>query len=135
MRHPGKMIKEVLAHVLRKPVTVQYPAVKIEMPPQFRGRLKFDAAKCIGCKLCVRDCPAGAIAITKRPDGGIDAEIDLSKCIYCAQCVDSCPKSALEATGEFELAGLDRDNLKLVYHGQPKPAAQAKPAPDAEKKP
>jgi formate hydrogenlyase subunit 6/NADH:ubiquinone oxidoreductase subunit I len=121
MKTPGKMVCQVLASVFKKPATVNYPTVKVTMPENFRGKLKFDGAKCIGCKLCMRDCPAGAIVITKRTDGGFDAEIDLSKCIYCAQCVDSCPKAALAATTEFELASLTRGPLKVTFHGPAKP--------------
>ena len=68
------------------------------MPEQFRGRLKFCAEKCIGCKMCVRDCPSGAIKIRKVGDKQFEADIDMAKCIYCGQCVDSCLKKALEIT-------------------------------------
>jgi formate hydrogenlyase subunit 6/NADH:ubiquinone oxidoreductase subunit I len=133
MKLPGRMLTEVLLHVFRKPATVKYPSVKIHMPKGFRGRLKFDPSKCICCKLCMKDCPTDAIVITKREEGIVECAIDLSRCIYCAQCVDSCPKDALEATPEFELAGLKRARLKVVFDGPgPKPA-QPKPAPTPEK--
>jgi len=118
MRLPGRMIWQVLSSIWKKPATVLYPAVKVDMPPRFRGKLKFDASKCICCKLCMKDCPTDAINIVKLPDGRVEAQIDLSRCIYCAQCVDSCPKKALEATPEFELASLDRETLKVVFDGE-----------------
>ena len=129
MRRPGRMLREVLHSALRKAATVRYPAVKSPMPEGFRGQLHFEAEKCIGCKMCMRDCPTGAIVITKLEDGRLQANIDMAKCIYCGQCVDSCPKAALEATGAFELAQLQRDKLRQVYVGEPKPKV------DAEKKP
>jgi formate hydrogenlyase subunit 6/NADH:ubiquinone oxidoreductase subunit I len=115
---PGKMIKEVLSHILKKPATILYPKEKIEMPDKFRGKLKFDPSKCIGCKLCMKDCPSGAITITKIGEKEFQAEIDLASCIYCAQCVDSCPKKALEATKDVELAQLDKAKLKVVFRSE-----------------
>jgi formate hydrogenlyase subunit 6/NADH:ubiquinone oxidoreductase subunit I len=122
------MLQETLRSVMRKPATVLYPFVKITMPDKFRGRLRFTPEKCIGCKLCMRDCPSNAIQIRKVADKQFEAEIDCAQCIYCAQCVDSCPKKALEATGEFELAQLDRRKLTTTTRGQP-PAVTAAPAP------
>ena len=119
MIRPGKMIKQVLQSIFKKPATTRYPFVKEPNPKSFRGKLKFYPEKCIGCKFCMKDCPANAITITKMPDGKFECAVDLGKCIYCAQCVDSCPKKALEATNEFELASLDREKLKVVFRANP----------------
>ncbi len=86
------------------------------MPEGFRGKLKFDPAKCIGCKMCVRDCPSGAIEIRKLGVKEFELEINLARCIYCGQCVDSCLKKALEITAEFELAKLDPAQLRVVFN-------------------
>ncbi len=113
------MLKQVLRSVFKKPATTHYPFTKAVMPDKFRGKIKFYPERCIGCKLCMRDCPSGAIEIRKTADGKFECDIDLGKCIYCAQCVDSCMKKALEATREFELAALDRNKLKVTYSAKP----------------
>ncbi len=112
MIRPGKMFREVFKHLFKKPATIKYPAESANMPDRFRGKLKFYAEKCIGCKLCMKDCPADAIHIEKIGDT-FEATVDLDKCIYCAQCVDTCPKKALEATTKFELAQIDRKKLRV----------------------
>ena len=121
---------------MSKSATTKYPFVKFDMPDRFRGKLVFHPEKCICCKLCMRDCPAAAINVRKLPDKSIECVIDLSRCIYCAQCVDSCPKAALESSREFELAGVSRVPMKVVFHGEPPPAPAApaaQPAPKPDK--
>ncbi len=143
MTKPGKMVNEVLKTLFQKPATVRYPYEKITLPERFRGRIRFSANKCIGCKMCMRDCPSSAITITKVGDKQFQAEFDLDKCIYCAQCVDTCPKKALEITGEFELAQLNRSKLKVVFHAEPRQPEPERPKAEgpavaegvAEKKP
>ncbi len=115
MAKPGKMLLTLLQALGLKPATVKYPFVKQQMPENFRGKIAFDYQKCIGCKLCMKDCPADAIKIEKVADKKFEAIFDLDKCIYCAQCVDSCPKKALSATSDFELAQLSRTKLKIKY--------------------
>ena len=118
MIRPGKMLKQVLSSIFKKPATTKYPLTKATMPDKFRGKIIFYPERCIGCQMCVRDCPSRAIEIRKVGDKKFECHIDLGKCIYCAQCVDSCVKKALEATKEFELASLDRSKLKVTYHAE-----------------
>ena len=65
MRKPGKMTRQALSSAVRKPATVLYPFERLTPPPAMRGKIVGDANKCIGCKLCMRDCPSDAIHIIK----------------------------------------------------------------------
>lgn len=113
MTRPGKMLPFIFKMLTKKPATVLYPFVTVKMPEDFRGKLKFEADKCIGCKICMRDCPSDAIIIEKIGEKQFKAEVYLDRCIYCGQCVDSCPKRALKNTKDYELANYTRDKLKV----------------------
>jgi len=107
------MLPEALKNMFEKPATEGYPANRGDVFPNMRGKLNFEADKCVGCKLCSRDCPTGALTIEKIGDKQFKAVLRLDKCIYCGQCADSCNKSALSCTHEFELASLSQEDLKV----------------------
>lgn len=130
MRKPGAILFEALPHVFKKPATCSYPRVRAQMPDNFRGKLVTTGVKCVGCKACMRDCPAGAITVAKVAEKQFEITIDLARCIYCAQCVDSCPRKVLKSSKAFELASLDRGALKVMISNEsPIPASPEPEAP------
>lgn len=52
---------------------------------------KHCAVGCIACKICEKNCPAGAITVTD-----FVATIDQSKCISCGKCVEKCPRKVIK---------------------------------------
>lgn len=70
-----------------------------------------DKNMCIGCAICVKECPVNAISIKNRK-----AEIDMKKCIRCGKCHEVCPQEAVRHDSEkipFEVA----ENLKEIENG------------------
>jgi len=110
MRLP--LLKEVLKSIISKPATIQYPKEETPIEPDARGRHYADLQKCIGCSLCMIDCPANAIKMEKIPEvyeqpkrnpKKIYPVIDYFKCIYCYRCVSICPTDAYVTTPEYRL--------------------------------
>ncbi|MBD3370076.1 4Fe-4S dicluster domain-containing protein [Candidatus Fermentibacteria bacterium] len=67
---------------------------------------------CIGCGLCVAECPTGAISLS---DGKV--VIDPETCILCGLCTSSCPTDAivtLSDSDHFVLFGVDNESGATV---------------------
>ena len=99
--------KETLICLKAGRVTLPYPARSQPVPPKFRGRPIFDAAKCIGCAGCANNCPAHEILVFD-----VCQEVRILKylgrrCTYCGRCADVCPEKAITMSTEFE-TGTDR---------------------------
>ena len=54
-----------------------------------------DKDKCVGCEICVEECPVGTIFIKDEK-----AEIDMSGCIRCGICHNVCPEDAVRHDSE-----------------------------------
>ncbi|MFH0966132.1 MAG: 4Fe-4S binding protein [Methanobacteriota archaeon] len=120
-------VSMVLRQLFKKPATNLFPAKNlppsitaylnavaggtasinppVQTPSRFRGKIRYDRDTCIGCKMCIRVCPANAIEFlpdTKR------VRIWVTQCIFCSQCNEVCPKGSLSMSDEFLLATEDR---------------------------
>lgn len=118
------MLPQVFAQLFKKPWTNKFPAKyqpsnttaylkavgegkakinpPVETPSGFRGKIQYDKEKCIGCQLCIKVCPSGAIEF--KPEEK-KIRIYLARCCFCSQCNDICPTNALSMSNEFLLAG------------------------------
>ncbi|MGB9914769.1 MAG: 4Fe-4S binding protein [Candidatus Bathyarchaeales archaeon] len=110
------MMKELWAHLFKKPATSKYPLVKAEVPEGFRGKQVYDINLCISCGLCARDCPAKAIEMVEF-EGKRRPLFHLDLCIFCYQCAESCPRNAIKSSRFFELATTNKADLVIKPTG------------------
>jgi NADH-quinone oxidoreductase subunit I len=134
------MIREMLTGMgitLRKlftrPVTVQYPDQRPDVPDRYRGRIILTSdpsgeERCVACYLCSAACPVDCITIeaAEREDHRRYPRafrINFNRCIFCGLCAEACPTLALQMTTDFEMAETTREDLiyekedLLVPHG------------------
>ncbi len=56
--------------------------------------IKIDQERCIGCGMCVKDCPCHAIRLKDQC-----AEMFMENCMECGHCLAVCPKAAVSMHG------------------------------------
>jgi len=83
---------------------------------RFRGRLDFDRAKCIGCRLCTRVCPANAIEYLAESK---KVAIHNDRCCFCAQCTEICPPKCLTMSEAFMISSYNRKESVVTDSGKP----------------
>lgn len=106
----GKMLRNTLQALFKKPVTVQYltkPGEMVPVPERFRGKIIYDKNSCIGCLLCIRTCPSGVITATAERK----VKFDVARCMFCGQCMETCPKKAITLSSSFEIVVYDKEEL------------------------
>ncbi|WP_455382322.1 NADH-quinone oxidoreductase subunit NuoI [Salinispira pacifica] len=111
----------VFINMFYKPITVQYPEEKPELPARYRGRIVLTRdpdgdERCVACNLCAAACPVDCIALEPavREDGRRYPRffrINFSRCIMCGMCEEACPTYAIQLTPDFELAEHNRSHM------------------------
>ena len=96
-----------LRHIIRPPITVEYPEVERNVPERARTNLLWFEERCTGCSTCAQACPDGCILVQTSPrdDGSLNIEryeIDFRICMYCGLCTEACPYQAIQSGGRYD---------------------------------
>lgn len=71
---------------------------------------------CIGCQICIGQCPVGAISMDDNNLAVIDPEL----CINCGICASGCPTSTIELldADDCALYGIDSEGNSELLPGE-----------------
>ena len=114
----AKGLSVTIRHLLRRPVTTQYPEQRLVTSRRIRGNeLIWSREKCTGCCTCAKACHIGAIKIITATNPVANKyevetyQVDTGYCIHCGLCVEACPFEALYMGYAYERAKYRRNDL------------------------
>ena len=115
-----RMGKILFKNMLHGSYTISYPLEKKTVYERTRGRIEIDIAQCVYCGSCQRNCPVGAIQVS-RADG--KWSIDRMKCIQCSYCSEVCPKKCLHMSPDYaepssEKIRTEYENARISDHSE-----------------
>jgi NAD(P)H-quinone oxidoreductase subunit I len=113
-------MKVTAKHLVRKPITTQYPEERLNVSRRIRGnQLIWEKGDCNACSACQRACPVGCLKITtsRGEDKKLHVDsitLDIGQCISCGLCVEACPEKNLFMSTDYEKGAYSRKAFKLT---------------------
>jgi formate hydrogenlyase subunit 6/NADH:ubiquinone oxidoreductase subunit I len=115
MTNKNKLLFALVDALFSRPETVQYPNSSISLPEGFRGVIEFDPERCIGCGLCVRDCPASALELIRESREVYQLRYFPTRCAFCGQCQSTCPHGAIFHSNRIVPSTANPDEINEVF--------------------
>ncbi len=113
-------ILRILSRNAREGSRTRAPCDIVPCPDGFRGMLRHDRERGIGCGTCVHVCAPGAIVVA-RQDGSALWEFAPGRCTFCGRCADWCPTAALalDATSPAPMPDLPQQRVSHEVPSRP----------------
>ena len=119
VKHLPENLSEALEAAGRGEITLNPP---VPVPEHFRGRIAYHRKACIGCKLCIKVCPANAIEYLPEEK---KVAIHVDRCCFCEQCTEICPVSCLHMTEGSLNSSYERREEVVRDSGSPEATPEA----------
>ncbi|MCI8388870.1 MAG: DUF362 domain-containing protein [Clostridiales bacterium] len=81
------------------------------------GKTEVDESRCVGCRLCAKQCAHDAISFDNKK-----AHVDQNKCVGCGRCIHACRTEAIGQTADSandDLCKKIAEYTKAVVDGRP----------------
>ena len=94
------------------------PSTLSEIHDRIRKKFYWNAAKCIGCRLCEFDCPSNALQLITIDETTQKYQMryNAARCLFCAQCVVTCEEGSIAITSvEFDFSSNNKDDYEIVF--------------------
>ncbi|HSM23767.1 MAG TPA: 4Fe-4S binding protein [Anaerolineaceae bacterium] len=114
----GVLLGDLVKSLFKKPATQDYPFTKLKAPERLRGKLVYDPEKCIGCMLCIKDCPSDAIELitVDKANKRFALRYHADRCVFCSQCVENCRFKCLSMSNTlWEMASTSKEAFEVYY--------------------
>ena len=92
------MFSILMKNLKMRPITKRLPS-EVPRPKNFRGPVKIQEEKCIGCGMCAYVCVSSAIEVKDHRDHS-EWTYSPGRCTFCSRCVAICPFQALGMEGQ-----------------------------------
>ena len=110
---PATYMPPSLTEALSGQASSLNPPVPVQK--RFRGRLNYDRDKCIGCRLCIKVCPAKAADYLEESKKIV---IHNDRCCFCAQCTEICPVKCLTMSDVYMISSYNRGENVVTDTGK-----------------
>lgn len=119
------MLGDIIRSLFSKPATGDF--VDPQDQQELRGQLHWDPSQCVGCGLCIQDCPANAIELITidKANKQFVMRYDAGRCTFCSQCIHSCRFNCFTLSNtEWSLSATDKAPF-IIYYGEDDNVEQA----------
>ncbi|TYO98571.1 4Fe-4S dicluster protein [Geothermobacter ehrlichii] len=111
-------LKILARNLILGPSTDPFPHGETFTPEGLRGKIRFDASACVGCRMCEHVCAAGAIRIEETADkSGLEFVLWHNSCAFCGLCEHYCQTKAIRLTEDWHMAHRQEEKYGYVEKG------------------